>query len=262
MLTYWKRTREMDDNTLIKKAYMENVENNSEWCQTIQVLNCSQNLHSGHIPDSKFPGIARKNIHDNFVKFWQQGIRNQPKLEVYRLIKQEFTISKYLELPEFRDRQRIKKFITSNHCLEIEKARHQKEQVDRAERICRACDQETIEDEHHFLVTCPVYHEVRAAHLSHIPTAGDRNRQIQEIFTANSPADITQVLKAAFDLRDKLVNFQVTRLSLCAMRMTISRGAGSRQTKLTTKLQAEISGPSKVKIMRKRKRYAPYQYTC
>ena len=97
-----------------------------------------------------------------------------------------------------------------------------------------------------------------AAHLSHIPTAGDRNRQIQEIFTANSPADITQMLKAAFDLRDKLVNFQVTRLSLCAMRMTISRGAGSRQTKLTTKLQAEISGPSKVKIMGKRKRYAPY----
>ena len=117
---------------------------------------------------------------------------------------------------------------------------------------------QTIEDEHHFLVTCPVYHEVRAAHLSHIPTAGDRKRQIQEIFNANSPADITQMLKAAFDLRDKLVNFHVTRLSLCAMRMTISRGAGSRQTKLTTKLQAEISGPSKVKISRKRKRYAPY----
>ena len=70
----------MDDNTLVKKAYMENVESNSEWRQTIQVLNCSQNLHSGNIPDAKFPGIARKNIHDNFVKYWQQGINNQSKL--------------------------------------------------------------------------------------------------------------------------------------------------------------------------------------
>ena len=82
--------------------------------------------------------------------------------------------------------------------------------------------------------------------------------QIQEIFTANNPSDITQLLKAAFDLRDKLVNFHVTRLSLCGMRMTISRGAGTRQTKLSTKLQVEIYGPSKIKISRKGKRYAPY----
>ena len=256
MLTYWNRTRDMDDNTLVKKAYLENVASNSEWCQTIQVLNCSQNLHTGSIPDAKFPGIAKKNIHNNFLKYWQQGICNQPKLEIYKLIKQDYTVSKYLELPEFRDRQRITKFITSTHCLEIEKGRHKKQQ--REERICRACDQEAIEDEYHFLVTCPVYHEIRGTHLTHIPTAGDRNMQIQEIFTANNPSDITQLLKAAFDLRDKLVNFHVTRLSLCGMRMTISRGAGTRQTKLSTKLQAEIYGPSKIKISRKGKRYAPY----
>ena len=92
MLTYWDRTREMDENTLVKKAYIENVASNSEWCQTVQILNCSQNLHSGSISRAQFPGIAKKNLNNNFVKYWQHKIREQPKLKTYSSIKQEYKI--------------------------------------------------------------------------------------------------------------------------------------------------------------------------
>ena len=47
-------------------------------------------------------------------------------------------------------------------------------------------------------------------------------------------------------------------VSVCAMRMTISRGMDTRQAKPITKLQAETSGPLKIRISRKGKRCAPY----
>ena len=40
--------------------------------------------------------------------------------------------------------------------------------------------------------------------------------------------------------RDKLVNFRVTKVSLCGMRMTISRGTDKQAPRPSTKLQAEI----------------------
>ena len=256
MLTYWNRTREMDDNTLIKKAYMENVTSNSEWCQTIQILNCSQNLHCDDIPVAQFPSVAKKNLRANFVKYWQHRLSDYSKLKTYSLLKQEYIINRYLELPNFRDRQRITKFITSNHCLEIEKGRHNDKP--REERLCKACERGAIEDEHHFLLACPAYQEVRINHLKHQPQDGDRDKQLQETVLSNTPSDLTTYLKAAFDLRDKLINFHVTKMSLCGMRFTISRGANTRQKKPITKLQVETSGTHKIKISRKHKRYAPY----
>ena len=35
MLKYWDRIRNMDDNTLVKLAYEENLQANSAWCKTI-----------------------------------------------------------------------------------------------------------------------------------------------------------------------------------------------------------------------------------
>ena len=119
-------------HTLVKKAYLDNVASNSDWCQTIQILNCSQDLHNGHIEDVKFDQEARKRIRENFIKYWRERIDNrsrEKKLETYSQVKQDFKVDEYLKLPKFRDRQRITKFLTSNHCLEIEKGRHSHEET-------------------------------------------------------------------------------------------------------------------------------------
>ena len=46
MLKYWDRLRFMDDQTLVKKAYLENIQQNSNWAKTIQLLNVSLGLHT------------------------------------------------------------------------------------------------------------------------------------------------------------------------------------------------------------------------
>ena len=258
MLTYWNRTRQMEDDTLIKIAYLENVASNSDWCKTIQVLNCSQDLHNGHIEDSKFAPEAKKRLRENFSKYWRDRIDDrskEKKLQIYSQVKQEFKVEEYLNLPRFRDRQRITKFLTSNHCLEIEKGRHTKPKKLREDRLCKACDQGEIEDEEHFLLRCTAYSTIRETSLDQ-PIASDQT--VKQFFQTYSPSDITQYLKTALDTRDKLVNFHVTQVSLCGMRMTIGRGSDKETAKVSTKLQSIIMEDKKLRISRKKTRTHPY----
>ena len=254
MLTFWNRTQAMDDNTFVKKAYVDNVADNTEWCQTIQILNCSQELHHGNLTEAKFPGIAKKNLRDNFAQYWRNRIDDrgkEKKLDLYSKYKQDHEIEPYMELPGFRDRQRITKFLTSNHYLEIEKGRY----IDkpREERTCKACDTETVEDEEHFLTQCPAYNKIRQNLVL------EEGWTPHEVLRANSPSDITNYLKMALIQRDKLVNFQVTKLSLCAMRMTISRGKDRQATaRLQTNLQSTVLDNNKMRISRRRQRFSPY----
>ena len=60
MLSYWDRTKELEDTTLVKKAYMENIDMNTNWCQTIQILNAKFNLHTREV--TNFPLTAKKTI--------------------------------------------------------------------------------------------------------------------------------------------------------------------------------------------------------
>jgi hypothetical protein len=248
----------MEDDTLVKKAYLENVASNSDWCQTIQILNSSQDLHSGNIEEAQFAMVAKKRLRENFIKYWRNRIDDrtrEKKLHIYSEVKQEYKMEEYLDLPKFRDRQRISKFITSNHCLEIEKGRHNNKT--RAERLCRACDLGIIEDEEHFLLNCTAYDSIRPPCLTNPPTGTDDNR-VGQFFQTNSPPDITNYLKRSFAARDKLVNFHVTQMSLCGMRMTIGRGADKKTTKLSTKLQATALDNHKIKISRRNNRLNPY----
>ena len=263
MLTYWNRTREMDDNTLVKKAYLENVNSNSNWCKTIQILNSSQNLHTRDISKAEFPRISRRRIRDNFIEYWKNCVTDptrQSKLSaVYSKVKQDFQIDQYLELPSFRDRQYITKFITSCHSLEVERGRYiEKSREDKSLRKCKACDTEAVEDEHHFMLECSAYRDIRDKHL----TIPNHDTQIEQVFHNNSPTDISAFLRSAFHLRDQLVNYHVSKLSLCGMKMVISRGTGTgeRRGKLSTKLQATSLGNGKIRISRKCHRPSPYSH--
>ena len=46
VLKYWDRIRSLEDDTLVKKAYMENLKMNTRWCQTLQILNATLKLNT------------------------------------------------------------------------------------------------------------------------------------------------------------------------------------------------------------------------
>jgi hypothetical protein len=61
MLKFWdRRIRNMEDDALVKLAYKENLENNSTWCKTIQVLNTAYQLHTKNWTQIQFQNEVKK----------------------------------------------------------------------------------------------------------------------------------------------------------------------------------------------------------
>ena len=78
------------------------------------------------------------------------------KLRTYGLIKNESGFEIYLDKIPFRDRVAFTKLRLSNHQLMIEKMRHQFPKPPESERLCPFC-QNLVENEIHFLLTCPTF---------------------------------------------------------------------------------------------------------
>lgn len=74
------------------------------------------------------------------------------KLQLFKLIKGEYTFGNYLHSLNHEYKKLICKFRISDHPLAIEKGRYLK--IPRHLRLCNSCDK--IEDEYHFLLDCSI----------------------------------------------------------------------------------------------------------
>ena len=215
----------MGEKTLIKKAYQENLAMNSIWCKTIQTLNVVHKLHSRPVDTKEFPQKAKLIIKKNFINFWKLTFadRNrEKKLSTYAVLKRDFHIDPYLNLPSFRNRQLISKFICSNHTLEIERGRFSK--VPREDRKCSVCTLDKIEDEYHFLLECPAYAQIRSRVLQPRPILNS----IEAVFTQVDHVKIGKYLKLAFKRREDIheknrIKYCVTKTSLNDMQLYLHK---------------------------------------
>ena len=221
LLKYWNRIKDMEEDTLVKKAYHENIALNTNWCQTVQVLNASLKLNQGTIPEDKFTSISKLNMRNSFKTFWREEIDKQPpRKKFYAQTKENFRKEIYIDTLPFKDRQRISKLLCSNHNLEIEKGRHTNPITVKALRICKMCTSGAIEDEDHFLNTCPAYTKLRDNILTTPQVRPGTNNTILQY----EPDEIARYLREANDLReDSLAPWAVNNLSLCSMKMSICK---------------------------------------
>ena len=199
MLNFWNRVKEMENQTLVKMAYKENLAMNTNWCKTIQVLNSSFNLHSKHINPKIFPNVMKKKITSDFIKYWKNRISNpemEKKLSLYSDIKQKFDIEPYMNLP-FRDRQIISKIVGSSHTLQIETGRHRDKP--RKDRLCKICDLKQVEDEEHFMTECPAYNKIR------LDFFGKEKLIAKKMLLEIDPAIMAAFLRSIYRKRQKLV---------------------------------------------------------
>ncbi len=81
------------------------------------------------------------------------------KLRTYAIFKRNFHCEPYTKLSDKESRRWLAKFRCSDHSLRIETGRRQGLKPE--ERICLMCDNMTVEDEFHFLISCPKYDQLR-----------------------------------------------------------------------------------------------------
>ena len=195
MVNYWQHLMNLPEQTLAKKALLENIQMRSNWILSIEKLMNWCNLADKIESPGRLKKAAYDNTHSKFVSTWRNQLNdpNTSKLQFYRKIKVNHSFEKYLELPHFNDRKIIAKFRCSDHKLEIESGRHNK--TPQNERICRLCPLNEIENEEHFLITCPLYDQIRE---NHGLMGMDR---VIDIMCGTEPGRLGKYLNEAFKIR-------------------------------------------------------------
>ena len=191
MLKYWSRLVTLPKSRLVSHCYwsLKDLQNAKDtWFTSVkQIIELSgqhnfnflwnsQNLLHNVDPKtiSQCHSQIFKNSKINFLSGAVTDMEKQVKLQYFKEAKTEFAISNYLDTLGTRNpRSLMCKLRLGVLDLEVEKGRHfkidstgRKRQTERAERFCRLCHSGEIEDEVHFLFTCPTLDQTREAYLN------------------------------------------------------------------------------------------------
>lgn len=173
VLKYKRRLEDNNDtSTLIYHTLKEQIQLKLTWYTTLSELEtrfssqCRSSTSTSSTPSRPPPSLVRHGLQQHFTEKWFEGLNDQPKLRYYKQVKSSFTFEPYLDLVNSTWRQALARLRSSSHNLNIETGRYIN-QSDQRLRQCRFCyktfGHEVIEDEPHFLVTCPHYNAERAS---------------------------------------------------------------------------------------------------
>ena len=194
MINYWHRIRELPEETLVKKALLENTTMRTNWIRTIEkVMNMFEIRFTEH--SKKFKAMTRNSCEIKYVKYWDYDLKNSPvpRLDFYKNVKVSFGYEKYLDITNIEWRKCIAKLRCSSHVLQVEKGRHINQP--REQRLCRLCNLHEIETEEHFLLRCTQYNNLRNKYNM------NGNFDSNGLITNTQPCDLGQYISEAFNTR-------------------------------------------------------------
>ena len=111
--------------------------------------------------------IMYRRLIDQFQQTSLESIKTSSKMKTLSLLKEEPGRESYLtDITNPRHRRALSKLRLSSHTLEVERGRYT--EPDHNKRFCKFCKQQglqKVEDEHHFLLVCPMSKELRERFL-------------------------------------------------------------------------------------------------
>ena len=225
MVKFWVRL-EKSNNQLLREALVlsKKLHDNghSSWISCIFSLLKFLDLTPHYILNSKInmKKVIFKKLSMVFSRCWKEelfrdtrkNVNQKNKLRTFRLFKNNFKFETYLSIGSFAQRISLCKFRIGDHQLEIELGRHKHQSE--CERICKLCN-ENVEDEIHFLLSCPKLESVRAPFIKKIVTFCPNlmNCSLTEKFIWIMGCEdsgvitlLSDLIKSLFSLRDTLLN--------------------------------------------------------
>ena len=162
----WERIHLEQGNELLVNGYNDSDISWGTRIRTTLELNGMLNFFNSE-SSSDYPFIYMKvfqKIYDDFHQTSFDTIKkDESKLRTYSLFKTEIGLERYLvETKNVTDRVATTKFRLSNHKLMIEVGRH--DDTPRERRFCPFCPH-AIENEFHFMFSCPTYSHLRVRYL-------------------------------------------------------------------------------------------------
>lgn len=118
-----------------------------------------RNQENIDVSGGQLKNLLKTNLHAYYNDLVMNMINNCSKDTLYKHIKTDLTIEKYLSVLPVKLRTHLCKFRLSNHKLPIEKGRAIG--IPRDERTCTKCELNDIGDEFHYVLICPFFKEIR-----------------------------------------------------------------------------------------------------
>ncbi len=186
---YWLRLCAHDTSSLVYKAYLDLYSNmhlmKDNWAGHIKKL--WQNFGMKGIWENhgtKYPHKIVRTLEckmlERYEHHWMaliglsptfNSIQNSSKLRTYCLFKSNFVIENYLLMERnFTRRQNMSKLRISAHRLNIETGRYVRPPLPPEERLCLCCNTNSVENEMHFVLDCPLYTPERETLLNSLET--------------------------------------------------------------------------------------------
>ena len=161
----------------------------------------SVNLKTFHV-------LFKKRVIDEFTQNLDSSINNG-SFTIYRFIRTPTDIQHYLKVLPKKWRTNLAKFRLSSHQLRIETGRYGNKRVERSLRICICCDKNEIEDEYHFLLVCPAYVDLRAAHIKKYFYKRPNMFKFVKLLNLknrNSLLNLAKFINQSFSRRSEIIN--------------------------------------------------------
>ena len=159
---------------LVRHAFAEQKNLNLDWFNVLSTTlnSLDENRHEQQFVNAT---LCQNRAKDRFISVWQSERQHNRKLRFYNEIKDTFELEPYLALTTKGGSTCVGKIRMSAHKLKIETGRYRNRSENSADRLCDfCCDIATmelmvhlpdvdpiVEDETHFLRTCPRYHTSR-----------------------------------------------------------------------------------------------------
>jgi hypothetical protein len=164
----WERIQQYNCNDLLMATYEEATADNLPWTSSIRNIFESNGMMETFLTagsetsESESPNILLfQRLKDQFNQNTLENIKESRKLQLYCQLKTVPGYEKYLTDVTFaKHRVDLTRLRLSSHSLHIETGRHT--DTPREDRTCTLCMTNTIEDETHFLIQCPIYQDIRA----------------------------------------------------------------------------------------------------
>ncbi len=161
-IRFWNRLVNCDENRLLRKVFLWDksvyartnkgnfVSHVNQICSDVNLSDCFQN----NLPlDLDF---LKKRLCEKVAEKWHTSIQNMAKLDVYKQIKPEFGVEKYLTMNISRyEKSLLSQLRYGILPLRIETGRFVNEK--RHERLCMLCNSNLVEDTEHFIFHCNLY---------------------------------------------------------------------------------------------------------
>ena len=179
-------------------------------------------------------------------------IQSCSRLKLYSHLKTEPGLEEYLlHIPNIKHRQSLSRLRLSSHSLNIETGRHRK--AAREDRICTLC-RNGIEDETHFLITCPCYKEIRAKFpdlFSSICPEDDLSKALLLLKKEN--LNITaKFIHEALNHRDIMLDTQSTLSNIISKIESCEEKSKKGELRLTRIENSKLSKIQKEEVRRKK----------